>query len=320
MKSWNRFIVGLSALALGAVFVNCSSRDVFADEDRTGLQVSPVIERMELDPGSTYSNKITISNTGDSPLTFEMSTAPYTVSDKTYAPIYDVRNSFTQIANWITFAPYNDTLNPGELSVVEYTISVPYDAPGGGQYAVIFAETKDATGEAQSVRANAKAGMIVRAKLSGVTRETGSIKDTKIPGFLLSPPVKATITLENTGNVDADVKAVMKIENYFSGELIYDGATDPVEKTILPGTTRDLEISWANVPRLGVLKVTLNTTYLNDSEVKTRVVVVCPVWFIALIALIILAIVVRILARKHDAKKTRKNSKNSEGGSGNFNL
>ena len=72
MKSWNRFRIGLSALALGAVFVGLSRTNAFAEDTRTGIQVSPVIERMELDPGATYSNKITISNTGDTPLTFEM--------------------------------------------------------------------------------------------------------------------------------------------------------------------------------------------------------------------------------------------------------
>ena len=311
----------LLSLAAAILFaLNITSNALAEESSIIGLQISPVIQRMELDPSSSYANNITIVNTGDEPLKFEMNISPYQVEDINYAPIYTVTNAYTQIVNWITFDEYDDYLEPGEMSIVHYHINVPKDAPGGGQYAVVFAETKDATGEDQSVRANARAGMIVRAKVAGVTRETGEITKTIIPGFLLAPPISATATFKNTGNVDADARMSIKIEKYFSGEVIYDGTNDQLEKTILPDTTRDLNISWANVPRLGIFKVTLNTEFMGDAEVKTRIVIICPIWFMAIIILIILVIVFRILAKRREDRRTRTNSRNAQGSSGNLNL
>ena len=315
-KSW------IFSLALAAFCTLFGGKAVFADELATnGIQISPSIQRAgTLEPGTTYTNRIAITNSGDFDIDFQMVIDPYSVEDITYAPIYSVVNAYTQIANWIEFEDYETHLAPGEMSEVVYHVNVPKDVPGGGQYAVIAAEMDNLTNREESVTAKGKVGMILTARINGDTRLTGDIVETKIPMFLLAPPVSATATFRNSGNVDADATMILKIEDYFTGAMIYDGSTDPLEKTILPETTRELTVSWANVPRLGVLKVTLNTEFMGDAEVKSRVVIVCPIWFLALIILIIFVIIVRILARKREEARTRANSRNAAGSSQKFNI
>ncbi len=299
-----------------------SSKAVFADSIGTvGISISPSIQRSgTIDPGETYTNKISVVNISNETIDFHMSIEPFSVENITYAPIYSVKNAYTQVVNWIKFNDYKTHLEPGEMSEIIYTVDVPEDVPGGGQYAVLFAETDKPLDSEESIQKIAKAGTILTMRINGETRLTGRIVKTSIPGFLLAPPVSATATFENTGNVDADAKMSIKIEKYFSGEVIYDGTNDQLEKTILPDTTRDLNISWANVPRLDIFKVTLNTEFMGDAEVKTRIVIICPIWFMAIIILIILVIVFRILAKRREDRRTRTNSRNAQGSSGNLNL
>ena len=310
----------LLTFLLSLVFCNFIQGTVFAEDNSTlRVAISPAIQRMELDPNAVYKNNITVTNDSDRDAVFYMSAAPYSVEEINYAPIYTVRNAYTQIASWITFSEDEVEVPAHNSVVVDYIVTVPADAPGGGQYAVIFAEARE-SGEQSSIQPAASPGMLVMAKLSGTTRETGEIKDTKISNFLLAPPVSASVTLENTGNIDASSKVSLKIENYFSGEVIYDGSATPVENVILPGTSRTVDISHSNVPRLGILKATLTTEFLGDAEIKTRIVFICPIWFIVLVVLILAVLIFRIISRKHSEKKTRSNSRNTEGTSGNFNL
>ena len=294
----------------------------FAEEQiKFGVQISPSIQRTgEIEPGDTYFNRLAVTNIGDEAIDVEMMAEPYSVEDITYAPIYSVRNAYTQIVNWIEFSDYKTHLEPGELIEVDYTVTVPEDAPAGGQYAVIFAQAKKSEENEESIHALTKSGTILVSRVNGTTRLTGDIVKTSLPSFLLAPPVSASAIFENTGNVDVDARMTLKIENYLTGEVIYDGTNDPLEKTVLPGTTRELDISWSNVPRLGILKVTLNTEFMGDAEVKTRVVIICPIWFMALIVMIILVIIFRILAKRREDRRTRANSRAAHGSSGNLNI
>lgn len=297
------------------------SHSAFADQvSGAGIQISPTIERAELDPGATYKNRIAITNTGAKPIDFSMEVAPFQVSDIDYVPVYNKANAYTQITEWVTFDSYDPHLEVGETAEIVYHVNVPLDAPGGGQYATIFASTDNTTGASSTVNATASVGMILAAKISGETRISGEIVKTEIPSILLTPPISAVGTFKNTGNVDASAKMTIKIDNVISGVTIYDGSSNPTENSVLPGTTRDINVSWSNVPRLGVFKVTLSTEYMDDAEVKSRIVVICPIWFLAIIALIILVIIARILAKKREDARMRNNSRNSTGSADKFNL
>ncbi len=314
MKSFR--ITKIVALALGVFASFGFAKSAFADEQKMGIQISPTIQRVTLDPGAHYEGNLTIVNIGQSDLGYTLSIKPYQVTGEDYQAIFDVHNGYTQITNWISFPENSGNIAPGEVKNVAYVIDVPLDAPGGGQFATLFAETNDA---GQSVKYNANVGTVLLAHINGETREEGKILETNIPGFILNPPVTATVRLENKGNIDEEVKNTLEIKNYFSGEVIYEDTT-PQTNTLLPGTSRTLTLVVNDVPRLGVLKASLTTEYMNDAEITTRTIFVCPLWFIAIIALIILTIVARIVAKKRDDRRTRANSRNNQGSAEKFNI
>ena len=89
---------------------------------------------------------------------------------------------------------------------------------------------------------------------------------------------------------------------------------------MLPDTTRTITLVVNDVPRLGVFKATLTTEYMNDAEITTRLILICPIWLIAVILLLILTIVARVLAKRRDNLRTRANSRNRQGSEEKFNL
>ena len=307
------------SITLAILGLSNFSNNVFADDLATkGIQISPTIQRVELDPGAHYEGYVTITNIGSHYFNFTMSAEPYQVSGDDYGAVFNIHNGYTQITNWISFEESSGSVAPGEVKNVAYIIDVPTDAPGGGQFAAIFAET-DRSASSETVQANASVGTVVIAHINGETREDGGILETKIPNFLLNPPLTASVRLENTGNIDEEVKNTLEIKNYFSNEVIYEDTT-PQANTLLPGTNRTITLIVNNIPRLGVMKVSLTTEYLNDAQIKTATVIVCPLWFIAIIVLIIATILFRILAKKRDDRRTRANSRNSTGSADKFNI
>lgn len=313
MKSFR--ITKIAALILG-VFVSLGiAKNVFA-ADEISIQISPTIQRVTLDPGAHYKGNVTLVNVGETELNYSMSVKPYQVSDEDYVAMFDVHNGYTQITNWISFPENSGSIAPGEVKNVTYEIDVPLDAPGGGQFAALFADTNDA---GKSVKYNASVGTVLLARINGETRESGGILEAKIPSFLLNPPLTVSVRLDNTGNIDEEVKNTLEVKDFFSNTVIYEDTT-PQTNTLIPGTNRTITLVTDSVPRLGVMKVTLTTEYLDDAQIKTATVIVCPLWFIAIIVLIIATIIFRILAKKRDDRRTRANSRNSTGSADKFNL
>lgn len=310
----------LIALATPILSFCLLSQSAFADDTiRTGIQVSPASQRMTLDPGAHYEGVINVTNTGTTTLKYRLSVSPYQVDDK-YSPVYNRENTRTQISHWISFSEATGSIEAGTVALVDYIVDVPLDAPGGSQYAVIFVETDDVATLEGNVRANAGTGMVVMAKINGDTREEGKILSTSIPMFILNPPATATVRATNTGNVDEDVRTTIEVKNSITGAVLYDNSADPDVNTLLPDTERTMTFIVNDIPRLGVLSFSITNEYINDAEIKTATVIVCPLWFIAIIVLIILTIVFRILAKKRDDRRTRANSRNSTGSADKFNI
>ena len=318
MKIFSKLrLIALAMLILGFCLLN---QNAFADEVvRTGIQVSPTVQRMTLDPGAHYNGVINVTNTGTATLDYHLTVSPYQVDDK-YSPIYNKENQHTQIRHWISFSEDRGSIQAGEVALVSYSIDVPLDAPGGSQYAVIFVETDDVVNAGSNVRANAGTGMVVMAKINGDTREEGKILSTSIPMFILNPPATATVRATNTGNVDEDVRTVIEVKNSLTGAVLYDNSADPDVNTLLPDTERTMTFVINDIPRLGILSFSITNEYINDAEIKTATVIVCPLWFIAIIVLIVATIVFRILAKKRDDRRTRANSRNSTGSADKFNI
>lgn len=305
-----KVILGAVLAVFGAV--GLMSFSASAAETPSGyIQISPVLERISIAPGEVYTGTFHVNNIGSDTFKYKLKASRYSVTGDDYTPNYSNKTAYNKLAEWVEFDREGGELAPGGSDEIAYTITVPTDVPAGGQYAALIAEidnskNKTETDKGQtSIQTVAQVALLVYAKISGNTREEGTIKSNDISGFLTEGPITATSVVENTGNVDVEAKYIFKVFPFFSGEEVYTNEDNPTVRTILPETTRFNTESWNEAPGFGIFNVEQTVDFLGKSENKTvkRLVIICPFWLIIVIALFILTVVFWIVSRVVSRKK-----------------
>lgn len=292
-----------SAFVLLALMVSLGATPVMAEEAPDyRLQVSPVSLDIELKPGQTIEKTFQVQNTGRKPFEFKIETTPYSVINEEYDGNYTDSSDYNQITKWVTYSIEEGTARPGDSIPVTATIDVPSDVPAGGQYALIavtMIEDKEEGGDSEAlITATSRAGIILYSSIDGGnTRKEGKVIENKVPSFRFQPPIVATSTVENTGNVHATATYTLQVFPLFGGEEVYSNEDNPETRTILPETKRYNEIAWEGAPALGIFKVKQTVNFLGKDDVTEKVVFLCPIWFLFIILLLIFVVVFWIINR-----------------------
>lgn len=305
MKSHiSKFVVALGLFMAGVVGLSWSE-NAFAT--KIHLRINPVSLEHELDPGGTASGSFNVNNDGDNVIYYHAKATPYyltSTDDGGLDVSYDKESTYTQIANWVTFENPDGEIAPNSQVEIKYTISVPKDAPGGGQYSALLVAASDIKDEdlkeQTSVSEIANVGPVVYAKVSGDIITTGEIISNEINGFLFNPPITASTKVKNTGNVHADATYILRVFPIFGGESIYNNEEHPGTATLLPGSTRYFTASWSadeGAPSIGIYKVQSEVKIFDEVSKVEKVVIICPVWVLILIAVFILAMIFWIVSR-----------------------
>lgn len=307
------FVVAFSSLA--ALVLVCtrlvSCAGLFANPAASALetgdivlQVSPAEQEIDLAPSQTYTGSFTVENVGREAFTFTLSAHPYQVSGPDYTPVFTTETAYTTLSTWLTFDQNNLELAPGASAEVTYHVNVPADVPGGGQYAAIIVETRDADDTA-AMRIVSQIAVLLYASVSGEQRLEGSLLDQQLPNFLLGSPFTSVVTVENTGNLDFDLTHTLTITDFFTGRTIVDQSTvNPddthagfAEQVVLPATTRTSTLTWSGAPALGLFRARQTVSFLDQTYDLEQVVFLCPVWLVGLLIVFILLFFVWLALR-----------------------
>ena len=223
------FVVMLSSLA-ALIFASASALVAppasAIESGDIALQVSPADQRITLEPNQVYDGTFTVENVGRKTFSFTLSSRPYQVSSPDYTPDFSTSNSYTVLSNWLSFSADRTTLAPGESATVTYHVDTPADIPGGGQYAAIIVETRDAD-DAASVRIASQIAVLLYAQISGEQRLEGTLLDLELPNILLGAPFTASVTVENTGNLDFDLTQTLTVTDFLTGRTLVDLSDNP---------------------------------------------------------------------------------------------
>lgn len=294
------FLLGLGSLAQPA---SASS------ENDIVMTIYPATQTIELTPGQEYSGTIKLANNGRKAFNAQMSAVPFQVDSESYDPDFSTENIYTRLSSWITFAQTSYYVEPDTSVDVNYTVHVPEDVVGGGQYAAIMARTEDSKEEGSSLQVISQVASIIYGRLNGAeTLPEGEVVEQSIPGFIIDGDLRVSETTYNTGNIDFKVYHAITITNLFSGEEIINPDTKDSNGVnigssntiILPGTSRQNTLTWENSPRLGVYRVQQTIRFLDTEINEERIVIFCPSWLlISILALLALAILWIILAVRH---------------------
>ena len=297
----------LIALALAMVASLGVGMTAFAEDlPAKRLQISPVVQKITLERGENYRSSIKVQNTGAEDFKYLVSATHYSVRDESYDPDFDSATSYSEMTNWITFDWTEGTAHPNDSIEVPLTISVPQDVPSGGQYAAIVAQiVNDDEGAGGNVGVTniVRAAMLIFASVAGNTREQGEVIENNIPAFLFTTPLSVSSLVKNSGNVHADASYTLQVYPLFSDEEVYTNEEVPTTYTILPETQRYNTISWEGAPQLGIFRVVQTIKFLDKTSTNSRIVFICPMWFLILVLAFIFFCIFWVFARSRARKR-----------------
>ena len=311
MKTRNKvFVMGAFITVLAALGIVKP-----AAAEKFGIGISPAEFVIDLKPGQVYTEKFMVENKGEEDVSYRASISPYQQlnleNGKTEAS-YTTKNEYTEIVEWIKFTGGEEgTIPVGGKATVTFTITVPKDAPGGGQYAVPFVTTTNNEAnlsEGSSVGQALSGGPVIYATVDGVTRTEGTIKTNDINGFLFNPPFTASTTVANNGNIHTYATQIMKVFSLFSSESIYNNEESPSTFIVLPGGTKYNAVNWSaeqGAPSIGIFKVQSEVKIFDQVSKVEKIVIVCPMWVLILVVVFILAVIFWLISRAK-ARKAEK--------------
>ncbi len=277
----------------------------------SSFTVTPMSNAIELKPGETYEGDILISvpEASTSDFDYKVEVMPYGVIGNEYNADFTSSSKNTEMVNWIKVANPTGTIAPNGKTHIKYTITVPSDAAGGGQYAALLIGKNDGEpiSEGFGVQNVYSIASLIYAKIDGEIIHEGEVLENSIPGFVTGFPATASVMLKNEGNVHESANVYLKIKNVFNGQTVYpkEGDSGGVNEEIMPGTTRYMTKNIQDISPLGIYEVTQTIDYLGTQHVVTQTMIACPIWFMFLLLVTISSIIAFIISRFRKHKKTK---------------
>ena len=276
--------------------------------------VRPMNKEVSLKSGEVYEGSVTISNPADaeSDFNYSVNVSPYSVVDDNYTADFVTSSDWSKIVDWIKIEEPTGTVQPNGQKQIYYTITVPEDAPAGGQYAVIGVSSNNkANGDdGVAVQNVFEMASIIYARVAGETRHEGEILSNSIPGFVTSGAPEVSTILTNSGNVHEVAQVTLTVKNALNGDMVFPVGEDEntFSELVMPESTRFVKRDLSDLPALGVFEVTQDVAYIGgDSEYahNTVTMIVCPLWFLFLMILTVGAFIGTIcgLIYKHRKKR-----------------
>lgn len=271
----------------------------------------PMSQRFDLKPGETVTGSVTITNPADSTKDFKYVTSitPYSVVDSNNTADLGSKNGHTLITDWITIAEPTGTIAPNSSKIVNFTITVPNDAPPGGQYATIAVSSSPDSKENNGVAVDSilELASIIYGKVEGQVVRDVAILGNDVPGFTFTVPVEVTADLQNKGNIHEDATFSLNVTNVFTGEQIYPTANDKATYTelVMPESTRHVTRKISNLPSVGAVKVNQTIYFNGEYSTMEKTVFICPVWLLLTAIIVIGGLItfITVKLRRHFRRK-----------------
>ncbi len=327
-----RILTSVMALMLAVMGVAAYGGVVRADDtgeivNGDSLKLSPSGNYLTLTGGETLEGtaegctkiyepgcEVTVENAGTQSFTYKVYVTPYIVSGSDNNLSFSDENggtAYTQISRWIKVmnaaGEWADeaifTIKPGEAQSIKYKVTVPENAPGGSQYAVLWAQILNDK-EAVGIQTIGQVGSVISGRANGNSYTTASISNVKIDHFSLGGTLNASADIENTGNTDFPVY-YSYIARTFFGKEVY---RSELQEAAYPEITYHLEATWEGAPMLGIFQVEFKIDGADQSVVKSGVVVIMPLVVLILLILLLTIVIVWIIIiiRKRKERKARK--------------
>lgn len=271
----------------------------------SGLSISPTRSELTINPGRADVIEISLKNISGVDIKARAVINDFESNNETGEPriVTDTSHrSPTSIKDFLVGVNDID-LKKDETKKFSIPVQVPTGASSGAYYGVIRYTAEPISREEASekqVALNASLGLIVLIQVPGNITEQVQAKNISVERnghswwFYIAPPLKANITLKNTGNGFS--KPYGRVVVSKGGNEVYSyemNNTDP-RSNILPGSTRTFQDDIKNVNGIGRYTVTANISYGQGGDILTLKTSfwVLPLWLVILIVVVFIAVII----------------------------
>lgn len=209
------------------------------------VTVSPIIEDLNLIPGTHISYPLTLTNKGDKPVGFhvDLSDADPTAEGNTISMSHT-----SEFLRWIKISPTDLIVPPHETEIFTVIITTPKDAPHSGYFATLFLTPFISNPTTSGPIVLERIGALLLGTVGTPNYEDLS-KKVHISSFsfvhgLFSLPKELEFEVQNNYFAHFSAKPFLTYSPFF-GKTI---TVTPVEKHVLPGRSRNwnyqIELPW----------------------------------------------------------------------------
>ncbi len=281
----------------------------------SAFTILPMSQSFELEAGKSYTGSISVSNPEDakSDFYYKVTVSPYSVVGEDYAADLTSMQNYSLITDWIKIDNPTGVLKPNDSVDVNFTITVPEDAPSGGQYAALAVSSDgDSAVQDGAVQNVLSMVSVIFGSVAGETTESGEILNNSVPAISFNNPPAVSVTVNNTGNVHEPAIVTLKVKDVFSGRVIFphEDEMGNFQENVMPGTTRRVTREIKDLNDLGLYEVTQSVYYLGNISTVTKTMLVCPLWFMVLVSATVFAVIGVIVGKIVKNIKRRRMAQN----------
>ena len=143
--------------------------------------------------------------------------------------------------------------------------------------------------------------------MDGEIIHKGEVVENNVPGFVTDPKINVSSLIANEGNMHEIASIAITVKNVFTGETLASAELDNgvYAELIMPDSQRFINKEVDGLPMMGIINVQQKIYYNGETSTVEKNVLICPIWFLILVALVMMAVVAKILKviRKHRKKK-----------------
>ena len=148
---------------------------------------------------------------------------------------------------------------------------------------------------------------IVYANINGENVHEGQILENNIPAFSADSVVTVGAKFDNHGNMYEKAMITIAAKNVINGEeyLPNEDSSGNYEEIIIPDTDRYVTREVNGLPVMGIVHIEQKVVYNGETSYEAKDVLICPIWFIALVIIAIGMIIgtIVVAVKKHKKKK-----------------
>jgi hypothetical protein len=266
---------------------------------------------LELSPGATVKDSVTVKNAGQVPQVLDLYPADaFNIESGAGFALRKRGDKNTDVGSWITLDKTRVEVPPGGSVNVPFTITVPKGVtPGDHAGGVVTIEPAPApNGDVSQIQIQRALGVRTYVRIAGpltpalsITKVDLKVRPARLPFIGQQGGATVTYSVRNSGNVRLTAERIITLEGLF-GRTLRNTGRGPIPE-ILPGSTVVLTESFTKMPVLN--QVTANVRLIaSDGKVDTSgsASALAVSWvFLFLLFLIIVGIVLAVLWSRREA-------------------